>query len=219
MAMVSKSHKFIYISGGRNATGAIKAALLKIPNLKYFEPSKLNKSDWKKFDKHMPARFIKQRIGSDVWNPSFKFTFVRNTYSWVVSSIGFWIKIGMLKMPKNEIFTMDEFRFAVKYYQSPQGLRHDTNTNIRSQHSFICNDNGKIMVDFVGRFEYLQEDFNKICKKIGVKPIELTRQNSSVASRGKVHWKEHYRQNPEAKDFVYKHWKRDIDAFNFQLEL
>jgi hypothetical protein len=75
------------------------------------------------------------------------------------------------------------------------------------------------MVDFVGRFEYLQEDFNKICKKIGVKPIELTRQNSSVASRGKVHWKEHYRQNPEAKDFVYKHWKRDIDAFNFQLEL
>jgi len=223
MAMVSKSHKFIYVSGGRNATGAVKGALVKIPGLDYFEPAKKNKGDWRKFNKHMPARHIKRAISADVWNKSFKFTFVRNTYSWVVSSFFFWVKIGMRPMPKNKIMTMDDFKFAVKYYRSPQGRRHDECSDIRSQHSFICSKDGYILLDFVGHFENLQKDFDEICTHIEIKPIPLTVQNSSAASQHKkhstgIHWSEHYKSNANAQDYIYKHWKRDIDAFKFKLE-
>lgn len=220
--MVSTSHNFIYVSGGRNATGAIKGALVKIPNLKYFEPAKMNKDDWKKYNKHMPARHIKRVLPPQQWNKSFKFTFVRNTYSWVISSFFFWVKIGMRDMPKNGIMTMHDFEYAVKYYTSPAGRRHDECSKIRSQHSFISDNKGNIIVDFVGSFENLQKDFNKICKKINVKSIPLTVQNSSAASVNKphsigIHWKEHYKKNPQAERYVYEHWKRDIDAFGFKL--
>lgn len=217
MTMISNTHKFVYVSGGRNATGAIHAALQKIPNVKFYEPAKKNSSLWKKFDKHMPARYIKENIGVDVWDDYFKFTFVRNTYSWVVSSFFFWVKIGRQKMPKDCIMTMDNFKEVVRYYKTDVGRRYDEFSNIRSQHSFICDSNKNIILDFVGRFENLQKDFNHICDKLKVKQIPLTLQNSSQAS--KVDWKIHYKNNPEAKDYIYQNWKRDIDAFNFKLEI
>ncbi len=216
MAMVSKSHKFVYISGGRNATGSVKAGLLKIPNLKYYDPAKTHPKLWKMYDKHMPARHIKKQIGSHAWDDAFKFTFVRNTYSWVVSSYFFWVKIGRKKMPKNGIMNMKCFEEVVKYYRTPVGRRHDECSDIRSQHSYISDSNGNPMLDFVGRFEDLQNGFDFVCKQLDRKPISLTRQNKSYAS--KCDWKIHY-QNSEAKKFVYKHWKRDIDAFGFVLEL
>jgi hypothetical protein len=224
MARVSSTHKFIYVSGGRNATGAINAALEKIPGVKMYEPAKKSKKLWNKFNKHAPARSIRNIIGEQAWNQYYSFTFVRNTYSWVISSVGFWFKIGRLKKPKDGYLTMDHFREAVRYYRTAVGRRHDECSDIRSQHSFICDTNGKVMVNYVGQFENLQNDFNVICKQMGVKPISLTVQNSSMASLNKKHsmgipWQEHYRRNPEAKDYVYHHWKRDIDAFNFKLEL
>jgi len=218
MAMVSGSHNFVYISGGRNATGSVKAGLLQaIPGLKYFDPAKKNNQLWKKYDKHMPARHIRKHIGEELWDKSFKFTFIRNTYSWVVSSYFFWVKIGRNRMPKGGIMNMKCFEEVVKYYKTPVGRRHDECSNIRSQHSYISDASGKPLLDYIGHFEQLQSGFNHICKTIGVKSIELPRQNKSHAS--KRDWKDHYRQNPEAQAFVYKHWKRDIDALDFTLEL
>jgi len=221
--MVSTSHNFIYVSGGRNATGAIKGALVKIPGLKYYEPAKLNKGDWKKFNKHMPARHIKRVIPKDQWKNCYKFTFVRNTYSWVVSSFFFWVKIGMRPMPKGGIMTMDDFKFAVKYYKSPAGRRHDECSKIRSQLSFISDKNRQGLMDYIGTFESLQDDFNIICREIGINPIQLTVQNSSAASMNKPHsigipWREHYHRNANAQEFVYQNWKMDIDHFKFKLE-
>ena len=174
--------------------------------------------DWKKYDKHMPARHIRRVIGEDLWKKCFKFTFVRNPYSWVVSSFFFWVKIGRCKMPKNGIMTMDSFKEVVAYYKTPAGRRHDECSSIRSQHSFICNKNGKIIVDFVGRFEKLQEDFDHICRKIGAERILLTKQNTSHASRG-VDWKEHYRANPDARRLVRMNWNRDVQELGYRLEL
>lgn len=225
MSLVSHSHKFIYPSSGRCGTGSIHGTFRKMEGFSGYDPAKNNKNMWKKYDKHAPARVLKKLINNDkIWNSYFKFTFVRNTYSHVISSYFFWVKIGRSPKPLNGIMDMACFEEVVKYYKTPVGRRYDNMTNIRSQHSFICDEKGKNMMDFVGRFETLQSDFDSICKKINIPPIQLPIQNSSAASNkgkygSKVHWKEHYRQNPEAQEFVYKHWKRDIDAFKFKLEL
>lgn len=218
MSRVSQTHNFIYVSGGRCATGAINAALEKIPNVKSYDPAKKNNELWKKYDKHMPARYIRNHVGEEIYNRCFKFTFVRNTYSWVTSSYFFWVKIGRYKMPKNGIMDMKCFEETVKYYKTNIGRRYDECSNIRSQHSYICDEESKIILDYVGRFEQLQKDFDVVCRKInnGI-TIPLTVQNKSYAS--KEDWKNHYRMNPEAKEYVYQNWKRDIDAFGFKLEL
>ena len=46
------------------------------------------------------------------------------------------------------------------------------------QSEFICNNDGKIMVDFIGRFENLYEDLNDLSEKIN-KEIVLEHHNKN----------------------------------------
>lgn len=50
---------------------------------------------------------------------------------------------------------------------------------VRCQCDFICDSSGKQIVDFVGKYENLQEDFNYVCNQIGISPIKLPHINRS----------------------------------------
>ena len=39
--------------------------------------------------------------------------------------------------------------------------------HFRPQYEFICDDDGGVLVDFVGRFERLEEDWAEVCKIAG----------------------------------------------------
>ena len=45
------------------------------------------------------------------------------------------------------------------------------------QLDYLTDPNGKMLVDFIGRFETLQKDFNKACDKIGIPGRKLPRTN------------------------------------------
>ena len=47
------------------------------------------------------------------------------------------------------------------------------------QSEFIYDNNGELKVDFVGRFENLQKDFNQICTQIGISIIKIPYVNKS----------------------------------------
>ncbi len=215
MALVSRSHKFIYVSGGKCATGSIHSALKNSPGVQGYEPARVNgpkSRDWKKYNKHMLASVIKKRVGDEVWNESFKFSFVRNPYAWVVSSFFFMVKKKMLKMPKNKIMTIKDFKDTLAYYKTPAGRRHDPYSDVRSQHSFLCDENQNLLVDFVGKVENLQPDFNKVCNRIGIPKVQLETRNKSESSKNP--YRIHY--NEESKKFVEKYWGRDINAFKYE---
>ena len=44
---------------------------------------------------------------------------------------------------------------------------------------WLLDNNGKLIVDFVGRFETLQKDFNFVCDKVGITPQELPHNNKT----------------------------------------
>ena len=71
------------------------------------------------------------------------------------------------------------------------------------QSEFICNKNGKIMVDFVGRFENLFEDLNSIFKKIN-KVFVLEHHNKNL----KKDFSKIYTEDMKIK--VYNIYKRDV---------
>lgn len=216
MAIVCESNKYIYVSGGKCATTSINNTLRAIRGFKGYEPAHIDADLWKRYNKHLPAKKIKDLIGNDIWNEYFKFTFIRNTYSWVVSSFFFMVKIGMLKGPEDGLMTMENFQQVVDYYKSSVGRRYDDSYPIRSQKVFISDNEGKIIVDWIGRYESLKDDFATLCQKIKIPSIPLSVINTS--HNDKVHWKDQYRKNSEAKDFVYNNWKIDIDYFKFELE-
>ena len=104
---------------------------------------------------HMPAWMVRNRIGKKVFDKYFIFCFERNPWDKVVSRYLFYKKF-------DRNFNLS-FREFVKSDWIYDALNFPLYINPLS---------GKIMVDFIGYYENLEEDFAKAMRKIGL-PEEL----------------------------------------------
>ncbi len=84
----------------------------------------------------------------------------------------------------------------------------NTKIGVTPQHRFVSDENGNVIVDFIGKFEKLEEDFGKVCEKIGVK-AELSKSNKS--NHG--HYQNYY--NDETKNKIGKIYEKDIAMFGY----
>ena len=71
-------------------------------------------------------------------------------------------------------------------------------------------ENGRIIVDFVGRFENLQEDWREICNCIGIAHIELPHVNRSE----RKDYREYYTE--ETRQIVAERFQKIIDKFGYE---
>lgn len=78
------------------------------------------------------------------------------------------------------------------------------------QSKYLTDHKGNLLVDFVGKFETLQQDFNYCCKKIGIKPIDLIFHGATKHKDFRdVYTKEMF-------NFVTKHSWKDIWRFGYE---
>ena len=78
------------------------------------------------------------------------------------------------------------------------------------QYKFVCDKDGKILSDFIGRFENLDNDFQEICERLGVNK-ELPLMNKG---KRKSDWEHYY--SPQTKEMVYEYYKKDFEIFGYE---
>ena len=87
--------------------------------------------------------------------------------------------------------------------------------HLRPQNYFLCDNRGKIMVDFVGRYENLREDLSKILSKIGM-PEKLADLSISNGSKRQKNYMKIY--NEEMVKKVADIYRKDIEIFDYRFE-
>lgn len=81
-----------------------------------------------------------------------------------------------------------------------------------SQYNYILRKDGTPDINFIIKFENLQDDFNKVCNQIGIPKVSLFKLN--VSSNSKVKYQNFY--NNKTKDLVAKIFKNDIEYFGYE---
>jgi hypothetical protein len=158
----------------------------------------------------------------------FKFSFVRNPWDRLVSEYKY------RRYPVRMDFKTYLFRHL------PAAGFSDLYTHIIPQSDFLFDGQGRLLVDFVGRYESLQEDFDEVCARIGIPPTPLPHANRSGEDRPRIrtlnglkkllrrwfwnlerrHTFPHYTQyyDEESREFVARLYRRDIDAFGYSFD-
>jgi len=101
----------------------------------------------------------------------FKFTFVRNSWARLVSEYYY----------RNYHDTMS-FKDFVLNGLPTKSLYTGSYRHIIPQYDFLYDKSDNLLVDFVGKFEQLQEDFDYVCSKINIDESKLPHVNSSNKS-------------------------------------
>jgi hypothetical protein len=77
------------------------------------------------------------------------------------------------------------------------------------QHSFVTDDEGRVLADHVGRVEEMQASYDGICARIGIPTTALGQVNSS--KRGQ--YRDYYDQ--QLIDGVAELYARDLELFGY----
>lgn len=140
----------------------------------------------------------------------FKFAFVRNPWDRLVSAY-FYLKAGGRNSSDKEwservLSKYDSFESFVLGWLTAENIK--TWNHFVPQTDFIYDKNDKLMIDFLGKFENLVNDFNFISDRIGVNR-EL--ENINKSERGD--YREYY--NDKTKEKVRMVYERDISLLGY----
>lgn len=208
---ISKENKCIFIHIPKCAGSSIESALgmhgdIDYIGLKPYLKQKINDETLFGCEaQHYSALEIRNIVNKDIFENYFKFSIVRNPWERFISHVA-WSK-GI--WDKSNTLTKSDVDLALKKLkETPENL---LNNHLKHQWKYLCDENGNILCDYVGRFESLTNDWSIVCKEIGV--------DLSLPKRMVSHH-EHYSKylDDDQVDFLASFYEKDISQFGYQFE-
>lgn len=204
--IIVPEYKFIYYALAKTGSSSIKEH---ISNLTKKNPDQLlmkRRQDYLKFPNY------------------FKFTFVRNPWDRILSCY-------LNKIMKDPNFEDKNYAHGIARFLQPYRVFHGgmsfkdfvkaiskiddkiSNPHFRSQYYMLIDDQDKIIVDYVGKFESLSEDFKKVAARCGLPSSELPHINKT---ENRKNYTEYY--DEETIRLVAERYKKDIELFGYKFK-
>lgn len=232
--IISDEAEFVYFVVPKVACSSIKTALLSLFDLDAAGSEPVREDDAADPDVHrifagsgyqINKNQLARRMERGEFHGHFKFAFVRNPWDRLVSCYA------------NKVMDAEESEVGespFRHVPSEKGSRlykgmpfaefvetvceipdEESNMHFVSQHRVVCGpgEGGRIMADFVGRFENLDADFAVVAERIGGgKRLELPHKLRSESRRSRP-YTEFY--DDRLRDLVYERYRDDAEIFGY----
>ncbi len=205
--LISDSHKFIFLRMRKVASTSMQAILrplcIPVPQSKFAHLKSRARLEWN-YRQYVPRAHenilaAKNRMPRENFNDYFKFAFVRNPWERLVSEYEF-----ILNRPQHgrhkRVNSLNNFAEFI-HMQIPRKDAY--------QFNMLCNRKGRLLMDFVGKLENLDQDWKTVCERTGIPHQTLPRKN--VTERKP--YQEYY--EPDTIQLVEKHWAKEIELFEY----
>lgn len=204
--ILSNSRRFVFFAVPKTATHTIREAL---------RPC-LDETDWEQqvlFGNqlspisalarighgHISYRQLRATLGEEALRGFFKFAFVRNPYDRFISVCAF-LNRG------NGQFRKDPTLWMKSALLRPQ---FRARVLVRPQSDLLTDEEGKLQMDFVGRYESLARDFARLTDQLSIPGVQLTHLNASEH--------EDYNQvlDTDLRERIRQMYVRDFELFGY----
>lgn len=216
--LISENKKYIFIHNQKAAGVSMKNYLFdNVADTEYLLPN------------HAYASDGIQKVGLDNWEKYYTFGFVRNPWerlvSWyVMVTKGSESEGSQTKnewTPNNDLWkyvdenssNFEEFilNCTDNIVENREGFLYKKSFT-RNQLDYFTDDSGNIAVDFIGRFENLQTDFEKVLEHLNFPKSELSWTNKTNRSD----FREYYTR--ETREIVAERFSKDIKHFGYTFD-
>ena len=217
--LLNHRYKFLYIHIAKTGGTSVRAVLNK---LRWQDPMyylmfpchKLSNMSGHitgtKFPRHSGAIAAKEMLPDAFFHQLYKFAFVRNPWDLHVSSY------HHIQREKPALLDgIRNFKEFIKYKFDPARpyiFHFDIATKLQSDH--LVDLDGNVIVDYIGRYETLAEDFNVISQHCGMKNVCLPHKRKALDRQ--KDYRSYYDDASIAA--VAKHYQRDVELLNYQFE-
>jgi hypothetical protein len=217
--LISYSHRFIFIHVGKSAGMSIRDALLPFctepekfkirrpPRMRGDQPNPMY-TMWETLLLHPKARDVNRELPPGIFESFHKFAFVRNPWDHLVSLYHFMLSdpeiprhAEVKALPGFDAFLQWSIQETAPF---PKGIT-------KLQADMLTDANGRLLVDYVGYYESLRADFDRICRHVGI-AASLPHLNRSTHRDYRTYYTD------STRALVAEHFRPDIELFGYSFD-
>lgn len=217
--LLSVKHRFLFVHIAKTGGTSVRAALAR---RRWLDPwywpmfvcSRLSHLSGhriaSKLPRHAKAIAAMEMLPREFFDDLFKFAFVRNPWDLQVSSFH-----HIRRERPQYLGGHDDFKEFLRWKLAPDrpGQYH-LDTSIQLQSDYLVDLHGNLIVDYIGRYERLEQDFSEACSRIGIPAPALPHRRQ--ASDRSADYRRYY--DDESATLVADRFAPDIEQLGYRFD-